>query len=303
MFHRALPFLCAALVLPLSGAWLTNLDEAKAAASQQEKEIYLVFTSLKVSGACVQLEKRVLSQEVFQTAVADQFILVHLDVPLELTPGMISPLAANRIWAQKFAVEAYPTAFYLDAQGRSYASESGAIIGGPAEYAARLLKKADQREAQKSALKAAYQKQGLDRAKAIIEVLKNAPRGAAHDLFTEEMAELARIDPEDSLGFQKTRQAEQGFRDLNRALKETFHKDAYPQVVKLVETYVSEFSPQGDLLQKALFPKLAALNHGNQTEAAIAAAQEVIAVAPHSSHGKLAAQILARASGEVKNRL
>lgn len=299
MLHFPLPLpllsaLIAFLSLPLSAAWLTDLDQAKAAALEEEKEIYLIFTSLKVSGACVQLEKRVLSQEAFQTAVADQFILVHLDVPLELTPGMISPLAGNRIFAQKFAVEAYPTAFYLDAQGRSYATESGAIIGGPAAYATRLLKKASDREAQKAALQTAYSKQGLDRAQAIIDVLKNAPRGAADDLFTEEMAELARIDPQDSLGFQKKRKAEQGFRDLNRALKEVFHKDSYPAVVKLIDTYVAEFRPQGALLQKALFPKLAALKHGNQKEATIVAAQEVIAVDPSSPHGKLAAQILAR---------
>lgn len=281
-------------VLPLQASWFKNLDEAKAKAAEEKKDIYLIFTSLKVSGACVQLEKRVLSKKAFQEAVAERFVLVHLDIPLQTTPGMTSPLAGNREVAKKFGVEAYPSAFYLNFKGQTYASESGALIGGPDEYAARLLKKAGEREGQKKALKLAYKKEGLDRARAIIAVLKKVPRGADDVLFVEEMAELARADPEDSLGFQKPRLAEKGFRDLEQALKKVFHKDSYHEVVKLVNAYVLEFQPKGPLLQKALFPKLAALNHGGQTEAAIKAAQEVIAVDPGSAYGKFAAQILAK---------
>lgn len=291
MFRFALAFL---LVLPLQAALLKNLNEAKAAAVKEEKDIYLVFTSLKVSGACVQLEKRVLSQETFQKAAGEKFILVHLDVPLELTPGMISPLAANRILAQKFAVNSYPSAFFLDAQGRTFAQEKGLLTGGPEEYSARLLKQAKVRDDQATALQAAYQKTGIERAKAIIAVLKESPKGANPEIYTAHMGELARTDPDDSLGFQKQRLAEQGFQDLDLALNEVFHKDSYDEVVKLVDAYVREFQPQGSLLQKALFPKLAALNHGKQVDAAIKAAEEVIAVDPASSYGKFAAQILAR---------
>jgi thioredoxin-related protein len=286
------------LVLPLQAALLKSLDEAKAAAAKEEKDIYLVFTSLKVSGACVQLEKRILSQKSFREVVGEKFILVHLDVPVELTPGMISPLASNRILAQKFAVDSYPSAFFLDAKGRVFAQEKGFLTGGPEEYSARLLKQARERDDQSSALQAAYKKEGLDRAKAIVAVLKESPKGANPEIYSAHMAELARLDPDDSLGFQKQRLAEQGFQDLDRALDEVFHKDSYDEVVKLVEAYVIEFQPQGSLLQKALFPKLAALNHGKQVEAAIKAAQEVIAVDASSSYGKFAAQILARLKSE-----
>ncbi len=286
------------LTFPLQAEWLKDLDQAKALASEGKKDIYLIFTSLKVSGACVQLEKRVLSQEAFRKAVQEGFVLVHLDVPLETKPGMVLPNAVNRIIAKRFGVEAYPTAFYLNSKGIAYASESGALMGGPEEYAARLLKKAEERKGQKVALKSAYEKEGLDRAKAIIEVLKKAPRGGDDQLFANEMAELAKLDPEDSLGFQKPRLTKKGFDDLERALSEVFHKDSYDEVVKLVDLYVAEFQPQGALLQKALFPKLAALNHAGQKEAAMTAAQEVIAVDAQSPHGKFAAQILERLKAE-----
>jgi hypothetical protein len=280
------------LVLPLSGAWLTNLDEGKRKAAEEGKEIYLVFTSLKISGACVQLKKRVLSQEEFQTAVAARLILVHLDVPLESKPGMVSPLAVNRLVAQNFGVEAYPTAFFLNSDGITYAKETGALTGGPLKYADRILKTSSEQAGRERVLAEAYQKEGLERAKAIIEVIKNASSAADPKLYAKPIAELAQLDPDDTLGFQKKRLAEQGFVELDRSLKEVFHKNSYGEVVKLVDSYLEKFEPQGALLQKALFPKLAALNHGNQIPEAIKAAGEVIAVDANSSYGKFAAQIL-----------
>ncbi len=280
------------LVLPLPAAWLTNLDEGKRKAAEEGKEIYLVFTSLKISGACVQLKKRVLSQEEFQAAVAERLILVHLDVPLESKPGMVSPLAVNRLVARGFGVDAYPTAFLLNSKGITYARETGALTGGPLKYAARILKKSSEQAGRETALEEAYQKEGLERAKAIIEVMQNAPFAADPKLYAGPMAELEKVDPDDTLGFQKKRLAEQGFAELDRSLKEIFHKDSYGEVVKLVDSYVEKYEPKGALLQRALFPKLAALNHGNQIPEAIKAAGEIIAVDADSSHGKFAAQIL-----------
>jgi|TARA_B110000914_G_scaffold137666_1_gene120446 hypothetical protein len=284
-------------VLPLKAAWLKDLDTARNLAAKEEKNIYLIFTSLKVSGACLQLEKRVLSQESFQKAVTEKFVLVHLDVPLQQKPGMISPLAANRIVAKSFRVESYPTAFYLDSKGRSYASETGALIGGPDDYAKHLLKKSTEQTDRNQAFEEAYEKEGLERAKAIIAVLKKSPKGASAKLHASHIAELAKVDPNDSLGFQRKRLAAEGFRDLDRALKEVFHKNSYDEVVKLVDTYVREFQPEGELLQKALFPKLAALRHGKKFREAIVAADEVIAVDANSAHGKLAGQLRKQLEG------
>lgn len=282
------------LAAPLQGAWLTDLTAAKDQAAKEGKGIYLVFTSLKFSGACVQLEKRVLSQESFQKAVEDRFVLVQLDVPLQQTPGMVSPLAANLVVAQKFGVQSYPTGFLLDEKGRSYASQSGALINDPEKYAAGLREIADAQKNRVAKLKSASEKEGLEKASAIIEVLREVPSTANPEIYQEYMEALAKADPDDSLGFQKKRLAEQGFHDLDRALREVFGKDSHDQVEKLVDDYVARFDPEGELLQKALFPKLAALNQSGEKERAMKAAEEVIAVDENSAHGKFAAQIFAK---------
>lgn len=53
------------LILPLEGAWLTDLKDARKRAFEEKKDVYVVFLATEISGACVQFKKRVLSQDVF----------------------------------------------------------------------------------------------------------------------------------------------------------------------------------------------------------------------------------------------
>ena len=281
-----------AKAMPLSGAWLKDLEAGKKLAAEEKKDVYLVFTALKVSGACMQLDRRVLSQEEFQSAVEETFVLVHLDVPLEQTPGMVDPLTPNKFTANQYGIENYPTALYLNHEGRSYLSETGALTSGPEGYAAHLLENAGKQAARELALKEAHQKVGLERAKAIVAVIESAPSSASPRLFEKQLKELATLDPEDSLGFLGKYQAEAGFQELETALREIFHKNSYEEVVKLVDGYVAKYQPSGTLLQKALFRKLAAQRHGKMTDDAIKTAEAVIEAGPDTSHGRFARQIL-----------
>ena len=219
---------------------------------------------------------------------------VLFDVPLKQTPGMVSPLVANRVVAEGFGVDRYPTAFFLNSKGIVYARETGAAINGPLKHAAKVIQRSNDQVARLKAIKEAYQKNGLERAKSLIALVKSTPLGADPSLNADHLEEMAKLDPDDSLGFRKNHLAEMGFANLNRSLKEVFHKDSYDEVVQLVDDYITKFEPEEALLQKALFPKLAALNHGKQKAQAIKAAEAVIAVDANSAHGKLASQILKR---------
>lgn len=284
--------LFGAMIMPLAGAWLKDLEAGKKQAAEQKKDVYLIFTSLKVSGACMQLERRVLSQEAFQSAAEEKFVLVHLDVPLEQTPGMVDPLTPNKFTAHKYGIENYPTALYLNHEGYVYLSETGALTSGPEGYAAHLLENADQQADRDRALEEAGEKEGLERARAIVAVIESAPSSASPKLYEKQLEVLLMLDPSDSLGFQGKSQMESGFRDLEAALQEIFHKNSYEEVVKLVDGYVTRYQPTGVLLQKALFRKLAAQRHGKMTDDAIKTAEEVIKADPGSSHGRFAKQIL-----------
>ncbi|YCM42107.1 thioredoxin family protein [Verrucomicrobiaceae bacterium 227] len=288
---RHLALICA-LVTPLSAAWLHDLEAGKKLAAEEKKDVYLIFTALKVSGACVQLEKRVLSQDAFQSAVEEKFVLVHLDVPLEQEPGVVDPLTPNKFTAGKFGIENYPTALYLNADGHPYLSETGALTGGPEKYAAHLLEKAGEQSGRDRALEDAGKLEGLERAKALIAVIESAPSSASPKLYEGQLKELADLDPDDSLGFQGRYHAEAAFRELETALRDIFHQNSYEEVVQLVDRFVKDHQAEGALLQKALFRKLAAQRHGKMTDEAIKTAEVIIETDPESSHGRLAKQIL-----------
>jgi len=286
--------LILALVLPGHGAWLTDLGEAREQAAREEKGILLVFTALKISGACVQFEKRVLSQEQFQNALKDRAVLVHLDVPLQQTPGMKSPRDGHRLLAKEYGVEVYPSLFYLDARGRISARDDGVITGGPAEAARKVLGKFGRIRKRRAAFEQAYKKEGLERARALIEILKSRPRGASAEAEEEHLAELARLDPQDRLNFQRSRRAEIAFAKLEKRLTELFAGGGHGEAAGLVDDYLAKFEPADVLRQKVLFRKLAAFKHTGRMAEAKEVAAKVVALDPDSPHGRFAAQILKR---------
>jgi len=279
------------LCTPLKASWEQDFEKAKIQAATEQKDLYLIFTSLQTSGACVQLNKRVLSQASFQNAVSDTFILVHLDLPAEAPEDEKDPFYQNAQIAQKFPLTEFPTAFYLDSQGRPYFQESGALMSEPEKFATRIIDQAKAYKMRQAAFKAAYQKEGLTCAQELIDLIKAAPEGSQRDLEKPHLAALARLDPDDTLGFQKNYHADRALEDLEISISLVFHKDSYAQVTKLVDTYIEEHSPQGQRLQKVLFRKLAALKNGNKTDEALLVAEQIIASDPNSSWGKFATSI------------
>jgi thioredoxin-related protein len=282
------------LALPAPGAWLQDLDKGRQTARAEKKDILLVFTALDFSGACVQFNQRVLSQEAFQQALVDRFVLVHLDVPVQQKVGMTSPLLGNRKIARQFGVQTFPAVFWLGSDGRAFASESGALPGGPDEVAGLVMKRWSAENKRREDLRLAYQKEGLERARAIIAVLKDAARGADPKNEERHLNELARLDPQDTLNFQRKRRAEIAFIDLEAALKDRFENGAHKEAVELVDQYLRDHEAPEPLLQKVLFRKMTSLHHLGENGLTSEVAKRVIALDANSPHGRFAAQILKR---------
>lgn len=280
------------LLLPLQGAWVDDLNQARARAAKEQKDLFLVFTSLDVSGACVQLEKRVLSQEAFHDVLDDRFILVHLDVPMKRKVGMVPANAGNLGIAREFGVEVYPSSLWLDANGLAYAREGGALPGGPAEVALKVLEKQRLESQRNQSLKVAYREQGMKRAEALVAALKKSQPGSDPSRDGEHLKELARLDPADTLAFQGSRKARIAFQKLDKDLQDKFKEGSYQEAIVQVNQYLTEHRPDIQLHQKILFRKLAALRQTGRTEDAVTTAETIVQLDHKSSHGRLAAQIL-----------
>ena len=297
VFLKSLLFLLIAS--PLVAAWTSDLGTAQKTAEKEKKALYLVFVSTDSSGACQQLERRILSSEKFQSLVEEKFVLVKVDLPLKKRLQKENHQRMLDL-AKRFGVGGvFPTSFYLDASGRPFHQENGVLPGGPEKYAGHLLGILQKRETRDEGLRAALKMSGLKKARALVDLLKPLSDEVVLNFYAEQMDELAELDPEDTLKFRKEKVIGKAYADFEEAVKKVFHKDSYDQVVTLVDEFIGKHAPEGDLRQKVLFRKLAALNHGGNLEPAIKVADEIISIDKESSHGRFSTQI----KEKIKKRL
>ena len=282
------------MVAPSAGDWSNDLEEAQKIAAKEKKDLYLVFLSTDSSGACQQLEKRILSSDKFNSLAEEKFVLVKIDLPMKKRLQKENHEGLLQL-ANKFGVGgAFPVALYLDSRGRPYHREAGVMPGGPQEYAGHVLSMQKKRENREKALEETAKLSGLKKAEAMVELLKALPDEVVVNFYSEEMEELARLDPEDTLKFRKEKVMNHAYAELESSVKKVFYKDGYGEVVKLVDEFLEKHQPEGAMKQKVLFRKLAALNYDGQKESALKVADKIIAIRPDSSHGRFAAQIKAK---------
>jgi thioredoxin-related protein len=116
-------------------SWLTDLDEGIKVAKAEKKAILVDFTGSDWCGWCIRLKKEVFDQKEFAAATKD-FVLVELDYPQKKQQSA-EVKAKNKVWAEKFSIEGFPTIMLLDSNGEPFA-QTGYEAGGPVKYLAHL---------------------------------------------------------------------------------------------------------------------------------------------------------------------
>ncbi len=115
--------------------WLTDLNEGIKVAKAEKKAILVDFTGSDWCGWCIRLKKEVFEQKEF-AAVTKDFVLVELDFPQKKKQSA-EEKAKNKAWAEKFAIEGFPTILLMDSNGEPFA-QTGYQAGGPVKYLAHL---------------------------------------------------------------------------------------------------------------------------------------------------------------------
>lgn len=65
----------------LNYEWLTDLDEAKKAAAEEDRTIILVFQGSDWCGPCIKLSREVWDTEEFEKYAEDNFVMLQADFP------------------------------------------------------------------------------------------------------------------------------------------------------------------------------------------------------------------------------
>jgi len=96
--------------------WLTDFEQAKAAAKKDGKVVVAAFVGSDWCGYSKRMQTEVFEQPAFATWAAANAVLLLVDFPLrELPPAQ---LAHNRDLARLYGVRGYPTVVLLDANGK-----------------------------------------------------------------------------------------------------------------------------------------------------------------------------------------
>lgn len=278
------------LVVPAIGEWLTDLEKAQIRAEEETKDIYLVFTGSDWSQSCQRFEKTILSQESFQSALAERFLLVRVDLPIRSNlPKEV--IAAKRKLSSRLAVETWPEAVYLDPQGRPYDRDTGVLPLSVKNYAEHVLAKRSGRKTRDLLFEKADQLEGQARAEAIVEALRQLPRNTLLEFYRNEVAELDRLNPDNSKGFLKSLRAEKGLLEIEQSLAELFNHRSFDRLIEKIDLYLKVHQPLGENRQQALTYKMAAYQNSARPQKALEIALEIISIDEKTDFAKSAVQV------------
>ncbi|WP_452230097.1 MULTISPECIES: thioredoxin family protein [unclassified Lacinutrix] len=115
-----------AFLLFLSGnsfaqEWITNFEESKTLAAQNNQKIVLVFQGSDWCGPCIKLDKEVWSTEAFQTLAKNKFVMLQADFPKRKGNRLSPELQEhNNKLAEKYNPNGYfPFVVVLNAEGKT----------------------------------------------------------------------------------------------------------------------------------------------------------------------------------------
>jgi len=137
-------FLSIALLLFVAEpAWLTDFEQARSLAKQEQKYILLNFSGSDWCAPCIKMKKDLFEQPAFQDYAAKNLVLLQADFPRTKKKQLDPALKAhNEKLADRYNPQGkFPFTLLLDAEGNVVYSWDG-YAGAPADEFLTQMKKA-----------------------------------------------------------------------------------------------------------------------------------------------------------------
>jgi len=100
--------------------WQTDFEEAKKIASEQNKNIIIVFSGSDWCAPCIKLDKNIWQSEAFKNEAAKEWVLVKANFPRKKANELSKEQTEhNRKLAEKYNIEgSFPLVVILDKSGK-----------------------------------------------------------------------------------------------------------------------------------------------------------------------------------------
>ena len=121
--------------------WLTDMNQAVAVSTKEQKPLFLFFTGSDWCGWCIRLQKEVFKTPEFTTWAKENVVLVELDFPRRSSQTAEIKKQNNDL-QQIFGVRGYPTVWFAKPtvkDGKTNLEQLGStgyVAGGPSTWIA-----------------------------------------------------------------------------------------------------------------------------------------------------------------------
>lgn len=112
--------------------WLTNYDQAMAAAKEKDLPVLINFSGSDWCIWCIKLMDEVFTKEEFVAYAKENLVLLNLDFPRKSAQSK-EVQAANQALAERFGIQGFPTVVLLNSKGEKI-GQTGYQPGGPKAY-------------------------------------------------------------------------------------------------------------------------------------------------------------------------
>ncbi len=277
--------------------WQIDVEQAKAAAAKEGKDLLIEFTGSDWCPPCKQLAAKVLHSETFAKKIPQEFVLIKVDQRNDKSGQSEAEQKMVKEMLAKYRIEGFPTIMLCDAQGRPYASRVG-YSGMPAEQYVRELIEARQKRVKRDEL---LQKASKAEGDAKARLLDQALQLAGDNLlgyYSSLIDELIAADPDDSTGLKSKYlriQADLKFkRALDALLQGVTSRDQLSEAAKKLDALLEKHDPSPELRQQSLFIKFRMLYESDK-KAARDAIDAAIAADPKSAMARQLERVKGRA--------
>jgi len=248
---------------------MTDLNAAMKKASDEKKSLLLEFTGSDWCPPCKALKSEVFSKEEFVNGVKDKLVLVQFDFPNDTSKLTEETIAQNNAAAEKYGIEGYPTIILVDEAGKPFAS-TGYQDGGPVKYVEHLDELLAKRTERDKAIEAANKLEGVERAKALVAVIKSLglENNTIDTFYSEEVAAIKAADPADESGFVKGIESAKDFLKFEAELEPFAEKEDWAGVLAYIEKALTENRFSGDpMIQATMYKAMMQMELGKKEEA------------------------------------
>ena len=215
--------------------WIQDFAAAKAQAKAEKKDLLVDFTGSDWCGWCIKLDSEVFSKPSFQAEAPKHFVLVKLDYPRDESILTEEILKQNAELQSTYSIQGFPTILLMTHEGLVY-GQTGYEKGGPEPYTKMLAEMKAKGAGFQAGLAVAMSKQGVERAVAIDDCLKELDQAIVESYHFELMKEVVALDADGKAGLKdkyaskvKQREMRQQLEEAGKELNELIADDMQAQ--------------------------------------------------------------------------